>query len=462
MKRSLILVLLMSACAPIIAQKKAPKTDPSVTIAMKPEAWTAKNNSAMKFADHNGVPSMEITVGGETVTANNVNFGNGTIEFDVEFIAGFMGFYFHRESEEEGEIFYLRNRPGDATATDAIQYAPIIKKVNMWDMYPHYQTAAKFKQGEWTHVKLVISGNQMLVYVNDIDPTLVVPRLEGNVKTGTIGFSGTCFVSNLVLKPNQVEGLNPMGEFDPVYNDNRYISSWYVSEPVDFPQGQECSSSNLPGLQTKWQKITAERAGLINVTRLYGQSTSRRMVWLRTTLVSKGEQKRKIDLGFSDEVWVILNGRTAYIDKNLYAQDMRKSPDGRISTENSRFEVSLKDGKNDLLIGLANDFFGWGIIARFENRQGIEFEDYVPEMINKEFEPYFGTYASKDVQYKLKVFQMNNKLWVQPTGEGPISSENAGNGVFKIENVGITLEFNAADKKMTFKRGPSTYTFAKE
>ena len=92
---------------------------------------------------------------------------------------------------------------------------------------------------------------------------------------------------------------------------------------MDFPQGQECSSSNPPDFKTKWQKITAERAGLVNVTRLYGQSSSRRLVWLRTTLVSKGDRKSKIDLGFSDEVWVMVNGRTAFADKNLYTQDMR-------------------------------------------------------------------------------------------------------------------------------------------
>jgi hypothetical protein len=461
-KKSLLLLMVMSACVQMMAQKKNAKTDTNVTIAMKPESWTAKNASILKFADHKGVPSMEITAGGETVTANNVSFGNGTIEFDVEFVAGFMGFYFHRESEEEGEIFYLRNRPGDATAGDGIQYAPILKKVNMWDMYPQYQAAANFRQGEWTHIKLVISGSQMLVYVNSMKPTLVVPRLEGNPKTGTVGFSGTCIVSNLVLKPNQVEGLNPMGEFDPVYNDNRYISSWHISEPIDFPQGQECSSSNPPDLKTNWQKISAERAGLINVTRLYGQSSSRRLVWLRTTLVSKGERKSKINLGFSDEVWVMINGRTAYIDKNLYTQDMRKSPDGRISIENSSFEIPLKDGKNDLLIGLANDFFGWGIIARLENSQGIEVVDYVPEVINKEFEPYFGTYTSTQVSYKVKIFQSSNRLMVQPTGEGPTGTESLGNGVFKIDgNTGFTLEFTAGNK-MIFKRSSGAFEFTKQ
>ncbi|MEJ0030408.1 MAG: hypothetical protein WDO15_08590 [Bacteroidota bacterium] len=212
----------------------------------------------MKFGDHNGVPSMEITAGNEITTANNINFANGTIEFDLEFIGRIHELLFSSTERRRNRIVYLRNHPDDPTATDAIQYAPIIKKVNMWDMYPNYQTAANFKKGVWTHIKLVVSGVQLLVYVNDMNPTLVVPRLEGNTKDGGIAFAGKCFVSNLVIKPNQVEGLSPMGEFDPVYNDNRYISSWQVSEPIDFPAGQECSNSNPPAFATKWQKVTAE------------------------------------------------------------------------------------------------------------------------------------------------------------------------------------------------------------
>ncbi|MEI9917677.1 MAG: hypothetical protein WDO14_02620 [Bacteroidota bacterium] len=462
-KRSLLLFMMLFACAQMFAQKKVPKTDGTITVAMKPESWTAKNDAAnLKFADHKGVPSLEVTDGNEQAKPSNINFSSGTIEFDLEFIEGFTSFFFRYQSEEEYELFYLRNRPDDITATDGVQYAPIIKKVNMWDMYPNYQTAANFKKGEWTHIKLVISGVQMLVYVNDKNPTLVVPRLEGNTKDGTIGFSGKCFVSNLVIKPNQVEGLSAMGEFDPVYNDNRFISSWFISEPVDFPAGNECSNSNPPGFETKWKKITAERNGLINVSRLYGQSTSRRMVWLRTTLKTKKEEKRKINLGFSDEVWVFVNGRTAYADKNLYAQDLRKEPDGRLSVENAQFELSLKEGNNDILIGLSNDFYGWGIIARLENRIGVEYIDYVPEVLNKEFEPYFGMYASKDTPFKLKVSQLSNKLSIQATGEGPIATESAGNGVYKIDNFGITLEFNAAEKKMYFRRGTTTYEFIKE
>jgi hypothetical protein len=34
----------------------------------------------------------------------------------------------------------------------------------------------------------------------------------------------------------------------------------------------------------------------------------------------------------------------------------------------------LKAGENELLIGLANDFYGWGIIARLEELDGLVIE----------------------------------------------------------------------------------------
>jgi hypothetical protein len=53
---------------------------------------------------------------------------------------------------------------------------------------------------------------------------------------------------------------------------------------------------------------------------------------------------------------------------------MRKSPNGRISLDNCSFPLPLVKGDNQLLIAVANDFFGWGVIARLENSDGIIIE----------------------------------------------------------------------------------------
>jgi hypothetical protein len=461
MKKLLFVFVLAIAGAQLFAQKNTPKNE--VRIPLNAASWDSKSGN-VKFGDHNGVPSIELTSGGELITAKNFVFASGTLEFDVEFIGGFTGVYFRRESEDESEFFYLRNRAGEPTKIDGAQYAPIIKKVNMWDMLPEYQTAANFNKGVWTHIKLVVSGSQMLVYVNDkMRPTLQIPRLEGNPRQGTIGFTGQCFISNVVVKHNEVEGLSAAEGYDPTYHDNRYIRNWQVSQPTPLPLGQELNGMNLPDVQTTWQNIAAERRGLINLTRLYGNSDSRRFVWLRTKVIAKKEQKMKVDLGFSDEVWVFLNDRTAYVDKNLYAQDMRKEPDGRISVNNTKFELSLKEGENDLLIGIANDFYGWGIIARLDNLDGIILDTNYPQsVINKEWEPYFGMYASAKMPLKVKITQKNDKLVLHPVGQGPLVMESSGKDTFKFDLFGIVIEFVAADKKMVLKQGGDVIDFFKE
>jgi hypothetical protein len=93
---------------------------------------------------------------------------------------------------------------------------------------------------------------------------------------------------------------------------------------------------------------------------------------LKAKLRAKSDQKTLLKLGFSDEVWVYINGQPLFIDKNIYRSTMRKNPDGRISLENAAFLVPLKQGDNELLIGVANDFFGWGIMARLDNLEDVE------------------------------------------------------------------------------------------
>lgn len=46
-------------------------------------------------------------------------------------------------------------------------------------MYPEYQTHAAITVGAWNHVRLVISGRRMNVFINGAaEPTLAVGRLE--------------------------------------------------------------------------------------------------------------------------------------------------------------------------------------------------------------------------------------------------------------------------------------------
>jgi hypothetical protein len=320
---------------------------------------------------------MKLLNSSDPVILKDFNFTDGIIEYDMEPLdPRFTSCYFRWKDSKENECFYFRTgRAGNPQAIDAIQYAPIINGVNLWDMLFHYQTNADFKKDDWTHVKLVISGKQMRVYVNDtLRPALEVPMLEGNVTSGTLAFDGMVIISNLKIKHDSEEGLAPEAGIDPTSSDPRYLRKWQVSTPPATDKGIDFSDDYVPDAYTKWEDITAERRGLINLTRKFGKTKGRRIVWLKTTIHSDKAQDKILRFGFSDEVWVRINNNPLYIDKNLYNTPIAKQPDGRCSIENTSFKVPLKEGDNQLLIGVSNFFYGWGIVARLDNLDGIRIE----------------------------------------------------------------------------------------
>ena len=94
-------------------------------------------------------------------------------------------------------------------------------------------------------------------------------------------------------------------------------------------------------------------------------------MWLKTTLTSSMVQRRRLDLGFSDEVWVFVNGRFLHAETNYYGTPGMKEPRGRATIENTSLELPLIEGENELLIAVANSFFGWGLIARLDDTEGL-------------------------------------------------------------------------------------------
>ncbi len=364
-------ILLCMAGADALAQATA--TPASTNVAMQADKWDFEPQK-VEFLEHRSKPAMKILPGAPPVTLKGLEFTDGTIEFDIELLdPRFANFYFRWQNADETECFYFRTaRAGNPTAVDTAQYAPVVKGINLWDMLGHYQTNADLQKQAWNHVKLIVAGAQMRAYVNGATrPTLAVPRLEGNVTRGTIAFAGEAIVANLVIRPHAVEGLSPLAGVDPVDNDPRYLRQWQVTTAATIPAGIDFSYDLIPKPEAAWSPIEAERRGLINLSRRFGKAEGRRITWLKTTIHSSSAQSRRLALGFSDEVWVLINGKLLYLDKNWYQHPIRKEPEGRCSIENTSFNLPLNAGANELLVGVANDFFGWGIVARLDGMEGI-------------------------------------------------------------------------------------------
>ena len=153
------------------------------------------------------------------------------------------------------------------------------------------------------------------------------------------------------------------------------VRNWRLSAVSALPNGKDPVYADMPGASPEWKTITTERGGLVNLSREYGlpQSASNRaLAWLKTTVTSDRKQTKNVAIGWTREVWVFVNGKLAYADQNLYdVEAARKAPDGRCSLENGAFTLPLEACDNEVAVALANNFFGWGLMVRLADPEGV-------------------------------------------------------------------------------------------
>lgn len=390
-KKILLGVTLLLVVNVMNGQKNKQNKNRVFEFPMNEKHWVATTNN-VEFLKYKSVSAVQSTDNNDFgVMLKDFEFKNGTIEFDVELKkGGFPGIDFRIDKDTlNSEKFYIRYfGTTDDLKRTTLQYAAVLDSVNMWDVTDDYQGAANLYQGKWNHVKLVVNGKQMKVYLNDTQrENLHVPALEGITDSGRIALTGNAVYANFIIRPNEIEKLAPDEGYDPTYSDTRYLKNWLVSDPIDFPFGKDIMKaiSRSRGVAidpvlldsaTVWKPLKAQRRALINLTRLYGgvEQGQRKLAWIKTTISSETKQEKRVDLGFSDEVWVFINGQHLLTDKNYYGSPGMKEPRGRCTIDNTSFKLPLQKGENEILIGVTNYFFGWGIIARVANTDGLEFK----------------------------------------------------------------------------------------
>ena len=350
----------------------------SITIPMTAERWQAKENA--EFLQQLGFYHGLMRLNSGDAVLKGITFGDGTIEFDVNTIArGAPGIAFRQQDEGHFELLYIRPDPNCPAFQACIQYAPQTHGVLLWDLFPQYQTRAPLRENGWNHIKMVISGRRMNVFVNDaISPTLVVGRLEGDAIQGGLRLEGPGTFANLVITPDAVDGLSPEPARDPLDGDRGLVRNWRLSTFFALPNAKDPVYGEMPGPSEAWKAIRTERNGLVNLSREYGRPVpepNRALAWLKTTITSDLKQTKKVEIGWTRELWVFVNGKLVYADKNLFEQDeARKAPDGRCSLENGTFTLPLEAGDNEVAVAIANNFFGWGVMLRLADPEGVHLE----------------------------------------------------------------------------------------
>jgi hypothetical protein len=358
-------------------------------ISMTPEKWQANGDVSFQ---HDQIEQDILVVNKGYAELKNSNFSNGTIEFDTKFVGERITGITFRQHDDEADALYFRPSADCAVSEECIQYMPTAYHVFEWDLYGQYQTHAPIHFDGWNHIKLVLSGARMNVFINGAHaPTLAVETLVGGFPDGSIRLHGPASYAHLSIAPNAVDGLPVIASSGPAKDDVRYLRHWLASKPFVMPSrmdstlqentGVDPVYSSMPKQTAPWKSIPPDPGGLINLTRWYGDAQTGQAIigiWLKTAIDADHDQIKHVDIGWTREVWVFVNGKLTFQSKNLYGiKSASKEPGGRLSLTNGSFDLPLKKGKNQIVVAIDDNFaggqqhWGWGLEMRLANSDGI-------------------------------------------------------------------------------------------
>ncbi len=354
-----------AASFPVSAQEKIDR----VAVAGSNDKWYvegAERIADVRFAEFLGRQAMWLK-NGTQVMQSDVEFIDGTIEFDFAPMTqgNFLGIIFRRVSFGNHENIYLRlHRSG---FYNALQYAPRMNFSPTWQLYPEFNAVADLPRNQWTHIRLEVSGANMEMFLNNqAKPALVVPRLRGTTLKGAISFWGrvndkptewAVAVSNVSIRPATSARSSTMIKLPPPANT---LTSWELGGPLKTEGG---AVTSLPEIK-EWRTVEVEESGLVNINRALRRTPERSTAFARTTLKSAQARSVLLQLGYSDDVTVFLNGEPVYAGFNSFES---RHPEylGFVKPEHENVYLKLRPGNNELVLAVSDDQrFGWGFIAR--------------------------------------------------------------------------------------------------
>jgi len=313
-----------------------------------------------------------VFLSGNAAFLKDAKFLNGIIEYDVAFSEkrGFVAVIFRAQDNKNYEEFYLR--PHQSGNPDANQYAPLYNGMSSWQLYygKDFSAPAKYAFNQWMHVKLVISHQQMEVYLNDMSkPALFVPELKRPLQPGYLGVSslvGEARFANFTYTPMDTVTLQNSSTF----NSSKVvipgtIAQWQVSNVFIEKKIEDklyLSKADKEGLV--WLPMKAEVSGLLNLAAAPNASETNNSVYAKISLHSDKAKLMRFNFGFSDRARIFLNDQLIYFGHDEFAsRDYRFL--GTIGFFDTLY-LPLKKGRNELWVAVSEGFGGWGLLAQIE------------------------------------------------------------------------------------------------
>ena len=352
---------------------------PAVALPADSPRWELEGQA--KATDHLGRRALLLDGGAALV--KDLELSDGVVDVDVATPAarGFFGIQFRVAEGGNAEWVYLRQHKSGLP--DAIQYTPVLKTGLNWQLYngPGFTGAVEIPRDVWFHIRLEITGAQAKLYVKDLDkPVLVMDDLKSGIRKGRLALAvltGETYFANFEVRAAPEAAwerhLPPMPAGTLVH--------WRISPSYDaLARNLERPLSAGERASIPWQEVDAEPPGLVVLYRyreaphprvsFQGDFSRRlepqpgtRVLYATTTIQSDRDRVERLEIGYSDEVSVFVNGRILYRGRS--AQGFRDPGFlGIVNPENDAVYLPLKKGRNELTLAVSELGGGWGFVCR--------------------------------------------------------------------------------------------------
>ena len=329
-----------------------------------------------------GIPTLTFVNG--FAIRRDVAMQDGTIDVDVMTSQrrSFVYVTFRMQSEGEHEELYLR--PHKSGLPDAIQYAPVYQGQSAWQLYhgANGTAAPEMAANVWNHLRIVLRGRQAAVFLGDtVRPVLVIPRLghepragyialRAFLPAGTPGAGPIARFANVRVRPNVVPFSFPPER--TVDFAEGVVRSWRVSEAFTAP---DTALMTPPPAAASDRRVTALPSGLVELHRQLALKPGMRNVGTVARLVIDADTAGvyRMDVGFSDRITALLDGRPIFHRDDSYNFENRR--DGLIGFDQATLYLPLRPGRNELALIVTDRFGGWGLMGRFPSTRGIRLVD---------------------------------------------------------------------------------------
>lgn len=343
---------------------------------LQPVPFTSGNwdlgNAQYTTENYMGKESIRLESG--SISVSDVEFLDGTIEVDINFPHArfFPTVLFRMQDTQNGEHFYIR--PHQSGNPDASQYTPVFNGESGWQLYhgEGYSQAIELEPDTWHHIKINVLGGEADIYFDDMEtPLLKVTDLKREPEAGKIGLSTSSPIhfANFeysLAKPELVDRKTTQMETPP-----GLITEWKVSNIVRDELYRDMPEINARGLS--WTPHQTEPSGTINLARFVQRSEGMNTVIAKLDIAAEETIRKQIVFGYSDFVWVYVNGKQIYSGRNDFmSRDYRYL--GTIGFFDSVY-MPLNEGDNEVLFVVGENFGGWGLKAFMPDQGRIEIKE---------------------------------------------------------------------------------------